>query len=543
MKYQPPLDVINQPDASYVNGDPSIARQGSIPPAEAFELPQREIVNLITLSQQMPSDQDLEQLTRGVRDGKLIFCVDQGPLNQIAVMLAPPFRGYEAGLTLRVLIAHTVTGPTTISINRMNPTSIKRRDGSELQQNDMLAGMIATLLCDGTFFQLQNFGEDVQEPGVPTDIRVDVPYVRNSSPISDGNHFIGLFQPPLENINEGRTVEVKSDRLNTGPMTFAPNNFPTHPICRPDGTPLQKGDIVDNMICWLMFDSEQWQLLTQSRTKVEVVRPRRKSVSFAPWTFYTNSCFLRTPKETGNRHVWTMSMFVRYPEVNIITDITNPWANGQDNECPFSAGTSQAGYDYTGFCWYGTPQGNICNQYWGEGSIVLSGRYASGMGPDMPTFTIGILQDIKWHHFMQVADGEVMTCYIDGIVVSQANYAVTGRLDRGAVNNAGREHALGRMSTMMAAARYGSSFRCAEFYLVDGQALPWTAFAENVGGVILPKTWTGDFGVNGCWLNFDDGSALTTTTLGKDYSGKGNNWQPVNLTLTQILSDYPGYEN
>ena len=31
----------------YVNGDPTIGQEGSIPPAAAFEHPQREIVNLI----------------------------------------------------------------------------------------------------------------------------------------------------------------------------------------------------------------------------------------------------------------------------------------------------------------------------------------------------------------------------------------------------------------------------------------------------------------------------------------------------------------
>jgi hypothetical protein len=83
----------------------------------------------------------------------------------------------------------------------------------------------------------------------------------------------------------------------------------------------------------------------------------------------------------------------------------------------------------------------------------------------------------------------------------------------------------------------------AEFYLVDGLALDWTVFAENVGGIILPKDYTGNVGLNGCYLNWSDASAVTTTTLGRDYSGNGNNWTPINFNLASVLSDYPGIEN
>ncbi len=45
MKYNQPYGGVA--DAPFVNGDPSIGRQGSIPPAEAIEYDQREIVNVI----------------------------------------------------------------------------------------------------------------------------------------------------------------------------------------------------------------------------------------------------------------------------------------------------------------------------------------------------------------------------------------------------------------------------------------------------------------------------------------------------------------
>ena len=41
MKYNQPYGITD-PEAPYINGDPSIGRQGSIIPAAAVEFPQRE---------------------------------------------------------------------------------------------------------------------------------------------------------------------------------------------------------------------------------------------------------------------------------------------------------------------------------------------------------------------------------------------------------------------------------------------------------------------------------------------------------------------
>ena len=278
MKYVPPYGTTSpNPDSvSYINGDPSIGRQGSIPPAAVFENPQREIVNLIDDSQQTPADQDLHQLTRGVRDGKLNFCVDSGPLNQLQIVLpGPPLQSYTAGLIVNILVAHTNTGPVRIVIGTLNPTSLKRRDGSELQPNDILAGMIATCACDGTYFQLINM-EAQSPPGPPTTIMIDIPYVHDTS--VNANRVIGLYSPPLVDIREGRTVEVKLANNVTGPTTFIPNNFPEHPVAHPDGTPIKAGDGVINQIWLLCFDGAQWQLLGVYFT-VPVVPPTVPSVA------------------------------------------------------------------------------------------------------------------------------------------------------------------------------------------------------------------------------------------------------------------------
>jgi hypothetical protein len=73
-----------------------------------------------------------------------------------------------------------------------------------------------------------------------------------------------------------------------------------------------------------------------------------------------------------------------------------------------------------------------------------------------------------------------------------------------------------------------------ETNFVDGQALTPSSFGEtnSVTGVWQPKKYAGTYGTNGFYLNFSDNSGATATTIGKDYSGNGNNWTPNNISIT-----------
>ena len=73
-----------------------------------------------------------------------------------------------------------------------------------------------------------------------------------------------------------------------------------------------------------------------------------------------------------------------------------------------------------------------------------------------------------------------------------------------------------------------------EINFIDGQALTPSSFGETntTTGVWQPKRYTGTYGTNGFYLNFSDNSNNTAATIGKDYSGNGNNWTPNNISVT-----------
>ena len=73
-----------------------------------------------------------------------------------------------------------------------------------------------------------------------------------------------------------------------------------------------------------------------------------------------------------------------------------------------------------------------------------------------------------------------------------------------------------------------------EVNFIDGLALDPSYFGFNNSdtGVWTPRQYTGTYGTNGFYLNFSDNSNTTAATLGKDYSGNGNNWTPNNFSVT-----------
>lgn len=264
MKYHQPYGVTDV-DAPYLNGDPTIAREGSIPPAESIEYPQREIVNCITKNDFIPSDGDLFQLTRAARAQYTNFAVDTGSVNALSVALDPALQGYKQGLPLRVKVGNTNTGATTINVNTLGARPIKRTNGADLVAGDIVTGGIANLIDDGTNFQLVNFLGAIG--GTVNNFNIDIPYAEDTSPTP--NSVVAAYAPAITAPVAGDVVLVKLNNINTGAVTFTVNALAAKPIYRTDGQPLQSRDhdTVGEVIL-LEYHVTYWQMMRLVRSQV-----------------------------------------------------------------------------------------------------------------------------------------------------------------------------------------------------------------------------------------------------------------------------------
>ena len=75
-----------------------------------------------------------------------------------------------------------------------------------------------------------------------------------------------------------------------------------------------------------------------------------------------------------------------------------------------------------------------------------------------------------------------------------------------------------------------------EFYGIDGQQLTPSSFGETDedSGIWKPKAYTGSFGTNGFYLDFED-----SANLGNDMSGNNNDFTVNNLTSIDQTTDTP----
>ena len=216
--------------------------------------------------------------------------------------------------------------------------------------------------------------------------------------------------------------------------------------------------------------------------------------------------FNRTPASASNRKTWTWSGWIKRGVL------------GADGML-FSAANGAA-RDYLGF--YSTDQLTF------DLRDAVDGR---------KTTTQLFRDPSAWYHVVLALDTTQATAnnrisiYVNGVQVTAFanNSAPTQNYD-GSINNTVAQN-------IARAASGGTALfdgYMTEVNFIDGQALTPSSFGETnaITGVWQPKKYGGTYGTNGFYLNFSDNSASTATTIGKDYSGNGNNWTPNNISVT-----------
>ena len=260
MKYQAPYGVSN-PDAPYINGDPTIGLQGSIPPAAAFEYPMREIVGVISKSKLNPSDADLLQMAKGIRSMRMNYAEDTGGVNALVVAYDPPLGSYTLGLVLHVRIRNKVTGPSTINAGA-GTVNVIRADGSILQDGDLPANAVAALIFDGTSFQVMNFygiggGGDTGGGDITTYI-TKLPYVVDTGTVA--GQIIAPFSPAFTELVAGDAMLVKLAKTCPGVTTIRVNALPPKPVLANDSSQCLQGDYVAGDVKLFIYDGTSFYI-------------------------------------------------------------------------------------------------------------------------------------------------------------------------------------------------------------------------------------------------------------------------------------------
>ena len=141
-----------------------------------------------------------------------------------------------------------------------------------------------------------------------------------------------------------------------------------------------------------------------------------------------------------------------------------------------------------------------------------------------------------WYHIIVAFDSTQATAanrckiYVNGVQQTLTGSGFT--LNAGYGINSAQATAIG-FRNWTPSGRYFDGY-LTEINFVDGQQLTPSSFGSTnaITGVWQPKAYSGTYGTNGFELNFSDNSNNTAATIGKDYSGNGNNWTPVSISVT-----------
>jgi hypothetical protein len=210
----------------------------------------------------------------------------------------------------------------------------------------------------------------------------------------------------------------------------------------------------------------------------------------------------RTPASAGNRKTWTYSAWVKRS-----TFIQDSGLIAATAGTPISLGFDTSGSFF----------------------ITVS---AVGVG----TTTAVFRDPSAWYHVVikfdttQATAANRVLIYINNVNYALSSTLVTQNADY-EINNASAQ-TIG--STGVSGGTTYLSAYLTEVNFIDGQALNPSSFGETNAqtGIWQPKAYSGSYGTNGFYLNFSDNSNTTAATLGKDYSGNGNNWTPNNFSVT-----------
>lgn len=214
--------------------------------------------------------------------------------------------------------------------------------------------------------------------------------------------------------------------------------------------------------------------------------------------------FTRTPGSAGDRRTWTWSAWIKRG------------ALPASNQGFFGANVNSG----TGLS-IGISSAN---------ALFLS---VNGVGTN--TTTAVFRDPSAWYHIVfrfdttQATQSNRAIFYVNGVQQSWSSFTLLGTLNQQFDVSNTLLHSLGFVSGL-------NYFDCymAEVNFIGGLALTPSSFGytDNVTGVWMPKAYSGTYGTNGFYLKFTDNSGATATTIGKDFSGNGNNWTPTNISVT-----------
>jgi hypothetical protein len=234
-----------------------------------------------------------------------------------------------------------------------------------------------------------------------------------------------------------------------------------------------------------------------------------------------------TPSSDSNEQTWTVSFWVKRGVIGT-----------SSSQMLFMSDTNLSEYIWVRFC--GTEVSGKADMF----QVFM----VEPNGREGDVRTNRLFRDVSaWYHIVVRCDLTQSTAanrlriYVNG--VKETSFDTASYLNQNDDNinwNSNVKHAIGHQVSNTTTERYFDGY-LANFYNIDGSSLGADSFGEtNDNGVWVPKQYTGSFGTNGYFLEFQQtGTSANSSGMGADTSGNDHHWTPANLAATDVTTDTP----
>jgi len=196
--------------------------------------------------------------------GAWFLCADSGTASaHVLAASGHTISAYATGLLVRYQVnAGPNTGSTTANLASLGAKKIYKLGGIEVQAGDLRASQMVELVYDtaldsaaGGWWLLSPIGN------APT-------WDRYAKTGGTATAYTATFSPTVTALTNGLRVLVKWNATNTGTATFAPDGLTAKAIRKLNDAALVAGDILEDQISELVYDStlDHW-LLTSPTTQ------------------------------------------------------------------------------------------------------------------------------------------------------------------------------------------------------------------------------------------------------------------------------------
>ena len=336
MQYNQPFGI-SDPNAGYINGNPSTGTQGSIPPAASIEYPQREIANLITDCTLSPTNSNLHQLGLAVQTQRVNYATDTGTADAMTISLSPPPTQYTTGMPIHVRKGGSpnATSAPTINVNGLGSRTLIHFDGTALAGAELAAGTLFCAMYDGTAFRLTTPSTSSGGSGVNDFYGVDT---------GSADAMVSTIAGHTAYFTGSRYWITKAAFANaTATPSLNINGLGAKPIVRHDNTSVEAAEFPASCMILFEYDGSSFRVLSTSRpsSKTEAEAGTSLDTFISPLTLFQR----RVPFFSATGSVSQGIPVGVDTKVNNLTNVTGTMLNSGSTfgSSQFTCGTKDAG--------------------------------------------------------------------------------------------------------------------------------------------------------------------------------------------------------